>query len=276
MSYPIAQRRAKIIQQIRQFFFERNVLEVETPILSTGTVTDVYLDAFQCQYDYSIQSTQPVTKYLQTSPEFALKRLLASGYGDIYQVCKAFRHEASGRYHNAEFTILEWYRIGFDHFQLMDEVAALFKFILHCKDVEKISYQQLFINHVSLDPLTATFQDLCNVLIERDKFSEWIAEENDRDVLLQVILSEIIEPQIGKQVPCFIYHFPASQASLAKLSAIDNRVSERFECYFRGVELVNGFHELTDAAEQLTRFKSDNQLRKKKGLISKEKQYKLK
>jgi len=269
MSYPIAQRRAKILQQIRHFFLQRNVLEVETPVLSSGTVTDVYLEAFESKYYYSTQSNKPVIKYLQTSPEFALKRLLASGYGDIYQVCKAFRHEASGRYHNAEFSLLEWYRIGFDHFQLMEEVAALIKLILDCDDVEKISYQQLFINHVSVDPLTASYQDLCNVLIKHDKFSDWIADENDRDVVLQVILSEIIEPKIGHKIPCFIYHFPASQASLAQLSTADNRVAERFECYFRGIELVNGFHELTDASEQLSRFKQDNQLRIKKGLSEK-------
>ena len=157
-----AQKRAVILQQIRQFFAERNVLEVETPALSQGTVTDVYLDAFVCKYNFLADSNveQSANLYLQTSPEFHMKRLLADGYGCIYSLAKAFRHEQAGRRHNPEFTPLEWYRIGFNQFDLMSEVAELLKTILACNEPIFISYQDSFIETVNIDPLTASFADL--------------------------------------------------------------------------------------------------------------------
>jgi elongation factor P--(R)-beta-lysine ligase len=275
LSWNVAQQRAVVLQQIRTFFLKRNVLEVETPSLAGGTVTDVHLDAFQCDYNFSATQDSGKTFYLQTSPEFAMKRLLVSGFGDIYQICKAFRHEEQGRFHNPEFTLLEWYRLGFDHFQLMAEVAELLIYVLACQPPEKITYQQLFIDHVGVDPLNASFSDLAVVLKKYKKLSEWILAEDDRDILLQLILSEIIEPNIGQQRPCFIYNFPSSQASLAKISQDDERVAERFECYFKGIELVNGFHELTSKKEQLTRFQQDNLLRKGKEFQEKPIDYKF-
>jgi len=267
MNLKTAQQRAVILQQIRQFFADKNILEVETPLLCSGTVTDVYLEAFECYYKYSKVTLSLVKLYLQTSPEFSLKRLLASGYGDIFQLCKAFRHEECGRHHNAEFTLLEWYRLGFDHLQLMDEVAELLTLILNCDGVDKITYQQLFIDHVAIDPLLASKNDLIATLNTHNKLSDWLLKETGKDILLQVILAEIIEPKIGKTRPCFIYEFPSSQASLAKISQTNPMVAERFECYYQGIELVNGFHELTDAKEQLTRFNRDNELRRDKGLV---------
>jgi lysyl-tRNA synthetase class 2 len=262
-----AKLKAKLLATIRSFFIERNVVEVETPLLSQGTVTDVYIDAFTSKYNFLANSSVDVecTLYLQTSPEFAMKRLLASGYDSIYQICKAFRHEAFGRHHNPEFTMLEWYRVGFDYFQLMDEVEELLVDVLACDEIERISYQALFLNNLGIDPLTCKAAVLIELLESRNMLSEWLLEESSIDILLQFVFSEIIEPSIGKNVPCFVFDFPRSQASLAKISKGDSRVAERFECYFRGIELANGFSELTDSNEQLHRFEAENVIRKVQG-----------
>lgn len=267
MDWQHAKQRANVLAQIRTFFLARNVIEVDTPLLTHATVTDVHLDAFTTQYNYSKDShcDESVSLYAQTSPEFAMKRLLASGYGCCYQICKAFRHEQYGRYHNPEFTILEWYRVGFDHFQLMDEVTALLQSILVCPQVERISYQALFIREVGIDPLDADKVALIALISARDKLSDWLEKEDCIDTLLQFIMAELIEPTIGKDIPCFVYNFPASQASLAKISTQDTRVAERFECYFKGIELANGFHELTDVQQQKLRFEQDNDIRSQLG-----------
>jgi len=271
LTWQNAQKRANILQEIRQFFAERNVVEVETPALSQGTVTDVYLDALTCKYNFLADgsSEQSADLFLQTSPEFHMKRLLASGYGCIYQIAKAFRHEESGRYHNPEFTMLEWYRIGFDQFELMSEVAELLQAVLGGDKALFTSYQDIFIETVSVDPLTATFDELVEVLTKHGKAADWLIEMTDADLLLQFIFTEIIEPTIGVNEPRFIYDFPIAQASLAKRSIDDPRVAQRFECYFRGIELVNGFNELTDASEQVARFEQDNAKRKQQGLAVK-------
>jgi lysyl-tRNA synthetase class 2 len=268
LTWQNSKKRAIILQQIRQFFAERNVIEVETPALSQGTVTDVYLDAFVCKYNFLANSSaqQSTNLYLQTSPEFHMKRLLAAGYGCIYSLAKAFRHEEIGHHHNPEFTLLEWYRIGFNQFDLMNEVSKLLKTILGCNEPLFISYQESFIANTGIDPLTATFTDLVAVLIQHNKSADWLLKQNDKDALLQFIFTEIIESTIGINEPCFVYNFPVAQASLAKISPQDARVAERFECYYRGIELVNGFNELTDANEQQKRFQQDNAKRVAHGL----------
>ncbi|AAZ25576.1 elongation factor P--(R)-beta-lysine ligase [Colwellia psychrerythraea] len=271
LTWQNAQKRAKILQQIRQFFAERNVVEVETPSLSQGTVTDVYLNALSCKYDFLADSPvgHSTELFLQTSPEFHMKRLLASGYGCIFQIAKAFRHEESGKNHNPEFTMLEWYRIGFDQFDLMSEVADLLQVVLGGDKAIFTSYQDIFLKTVSVDPLTATFDELTEVLNKYGKSADWLVEMNDADLLLQFIFTEIIEPTIGIDAPQFIYDFPIAQASLAKKSIDDLRVAQRFECYFKGIELVNGFNELTDANEQQVRFEEDNAKRAAQGLAVK-------
>lgn len=277
LTWQNAQKRAQILQQIRQFFSERNVIEVETPALSQGTVTDVHLDALSCRYDFLSDSAagQSTELYLQTSPEFHMKRLLASGYGCIYQIAKAFRHEEAGRFHNPEFTMLEWYRVGFDHFDLMNEVAELLTAVLECGQPHQITYQNLFVTQLGLDPLTADREQLLTIIRQANKLSDWLITEQDNDILLQFIFSEIIEANIGIEVPYFVYNFPKSQASLAKICPNDERVAQRFECYYQGVELVNGFNELTDAKNQLERFQDDNNKRTGLGLPKKpiEKQF---
>ncbi|NQY62544.1 MAG: elongation factor P--(R)-beta-lysine ligase [Alteromonadaceae bacterium] len=260
LDWQTAQQRARILKEIRRFFEARNVIEVETPLLSQGTITDVHLDAMTSRYDFLANANmeQSATFYLQTSPEFAMKRLLASGYSCIFQICKAFRHEGYGKHHNPEFSILEWYRIGFDHFKLMHEVGELLLCILRCEQPTQISYQDVFIKYLNIDPLMATREELLFIIDEHNKSSDWLLDEHDLDTLLQFVFCELIEPNIGKKAPCFVYNFPRSQASLAKINQDDPRVADRFECYYLGIELANGFHELTDASQQLQRFEQDN------------------
>lgn len=263
LSWQDAKKRAEVIQKIRDFFRDRDVIEVETPQVSNHSVTDIYLDTFSTNYDQSSLVSDGESKplFLQTSPEYAMKRLLASGYQDIYQLCKAYRNEPSGRYHNPEFSMLEWYRVGFSYVQLMEEVEALLVEVLACPQAEKVTYQTLFISHVGFDPLNCDIEDTKTLIKQYDKWADWMGKTCDKDDLMQIIFTEIIEPKIGLNKPCFVYDFPASQASLAKLSTIDPRVAQRFECYYHGIELVNGFQELTCVQEQKLRFEMDNDKR---------------
>ncbi|MGD8121452.1 elongation factor P--(R)-beta-lysine ligase [Vibrio sp. TRT 2004] len=257
-------QRADLVSQIRQFFRARDVLEVDTPAMSHATVTDIHLHTFQTEFvgpGYADGSKL----YFMTSPEFHMKRLLAAGSGCIYQINKAFRNEENGRYHNPEFTMLEWYRVGFDHHKLMDEMDDLLQLVLKCGQAERMTYQQAFINVLGVCPLESTMGELKEVAAKlglRD-----IAEpEQDRDTLLQLLFSVGVEAKIGQNVPAFVYDFPASQAALAKINAEDPRVADRFEVYFKGIELANGFHELDNPSEQLKRFESDNAKRIEMGL----------
>lgn len=264
-SIPQLQQRAKLIQQIRVFFASRNVLEVDTPAMSHATVTDVHLHTFKTEFigpDFA--HGQPV--FLMTSPEFHMKRLLAAGSGCIYQINKAFRNEENGRYHNPEFTMLEWYRVGFDHHDLMAEMDALLQQILSCQPCEKMTYQQAFLQVLQVCPLEGSMQQLKQVATTLG-LADIAEPEQDRDTLLQLLFSIGIEPYIGKNVPVMVYDFPASQAALAKINRNDERVADRFEVYFKGIELANGFHELDDAKEQLVRFESDNKQRVEMGLL---------
>ena len=267
-----AKTRANLITKIRDFFKHRNVIEVETPSLSLGTVTDPFIDAFCSKYNFlhSSHISEETPYYLQTSPEFHMKRLLASGFGCIYQICKAFRHEGSGKNHNPEFTMLEWYRLDFNQHDLMNELDELLSLILDTSQGEKISYQDLFLRHICIDPLTASFEELYAVVKHHKKEADWLYSSNDIDLLLQFIFSEIIESRIGLNAPCFVYNFPVAQASLARVCTNDLRVAQRFECYYKGVELANGFDELTDASVQVTRFQEDNYKRKQLGLSIRE------
>ncbi|WP_438864432.1 elongation factor P--(R)-beta-lysine ligase [Neptunicella sp.] len=261
------QQRAKILASIRSFFAERNVLEVETPQLAKHGVTDPYLVSFRTQFvgpGLAEQDAQGKDLYLQTSPEYAMKRLLCAGSGCIYQICKAYRNEEAGRLHNPEFTMLEWYRVGFDHFDLMNEMADLLVRILDCAVPQQMSYQQVFSEYLSLDPLSATLAQLQNRVMELG-IADFADQETDPDILLQILFNHCIEPHIGQDRPCMIYHFPASQAALARIHPGDSRVAERFEVYYKGVELANGFHELANATEQRGRFEQDNHKRQTLG-----------
>ncbi len=256
--------RAKVIQTIRQFFANRDVLEVDTPAMSHATVTDIHLHTFQTEF-VGPGYADGRKLYFMTSPEFHMKRLLAAGSGCIYQICKSFRNEENGRYHNPEFTMLEWYRVGFDHHQLMDEMDELLQLVLGCGDAQRMSYQQAFLTVLGVCPLEATMTELKRVAAELG-LSDIAEPEQDRDTLLQLLFSIGVEGKIGQDVPAFVFDFPASQAALAKINPQDSRVADRFEVYFKGIELANGFHELDNPAEQLKRFEEDNLKREEMGL----------
>jgi elongation factor P--(R)-beta-lysine ligase len=257
------QLRAQILEQIRHFFASRKVLEVETPLLYPSTIPSPNIHSFTS--DYNFCSTKK-TLYLQTSPEFAMKRLLAEGCGDIYQICKAFRNEEQGRLHNHEFTILEWYRIGYDHHKLMNEMDELLQFILNTKSAERFSYQEIFLQYLEIDPLAADITTLQTCAAKHGLNFQDLTTI-DKDDWLQLLLNHCIEPHLGKHSsPTFIYGFPATQAALAKINADDMRVANRFEVYIDGIELANGFHELNDAEEQRQRFNTELQIRQELGL----------
>lgn len=252
--------RATLYRNIRNFFAVRGVLEVETPLLCQYTVTDPHIESF----------VVPVNKtnhyFLQTSPEYAMKRLLANGSGSIYQITKSFRVGETGRQHNPEFTLLEWYRIGFNHHDLMDELDALLQFTINTKPSEKISYQDLFLTHFNIDPFTIEIIALKKI-IEKNHIQVDV-NNIDHDTALQILLTHLIEPQLGIEKPLFLYDFPPSQAALAIIRNDNPRVAERFELYINGSEIANGFHELTDPTEQENRFiKNQNARRKNKQFV---------
>ena len=249
--------RAETYIKIRQFMAERNILEVETPVLSHATVTDMQLNSFRSEYS-SPQSNSGKILYLQTSPEYAMKRLLASGTGAIYQISMVFRNEEQGKYHNPEFTMLEWYQPGYGHHQLMQELE-LFLNLFAMNHCEKISYGEIFLEHTGLDPHTCDTNELKS-MAQQHGLSTTIEE---RSVLLDFIFSDKISSTLGDTRPLFVYDYPACQSALAKLSNTTPKVAERFELFINGMEIANGFHELTDADEQLARFEQDLTLRKK-------------
>lgn len=265
--------RARIMATIRQFFEQRQVMEVETPTLSQATVTDVHLHTFETTF-VGPGFADGKRLYMQTSPEFHMKRLLCAGSGAIYQMSKAFRNEESGRHHNPEFTMLEWYQPDYDHMTLINEVDELLQIVLGTQSCDIITYQQLFMTYLKLDPLSADIETIRDVALPYD-FGDFVVTESNKDTLLQCLFCFVIEPQIGLEKPIAVYNFPASQAALAQLDSTDERVARRFEFYYRGIELANGFHELQDATEQLDRFKQDNRERQQDGLVEQPIDYRL-
>ncbi len=253
--------RARLLQGIRAFFAERDVLEVETPSLSPSGVTDPQLQSFSCQF-----RGQPL--YLQTSPEFYMKRLLASGSGDIYQLARVYREDELGRFHNPEFTLLEWYRVGYDHLQLMDEIESLLRacFSNQAMRVRRVSYQQAFIDSLGIDPLEASADDLKLCASAHQIETPQGMNETDRDMWLDWLMLARVAKSFSTHGFTFIYDYPASMAALARLNPQDTRVAHRFELYYGELELANGFYELTDADEQLQRFEQENTQRQQQGL----------
>jgi lysyl-tRNA synthetase class 2 len=232
--------RARALRQTRDFFHQRGVLEVETPALVNAPVSDVHLGSARVEL-----AGRDTPLFLHASPEYAMKRLLAAGSGDIYQVCHVFRGAERGRQHNPEFTMLEWYRLGFCLEDLMDEVAALTRELLGGaapSRVERLSYREAVARHAGFDPLEAPVGEL-----QRAAQALGLAAPE-------------------AQTLTFVHGYPASQAALARLDPDDPRVALRFELYHRGVELANGYHELASGAEQRQRFDADQQARRRRGL----------
>lgn len=257
--------RAWIYVKIRAFFQARGVMEVETPLLSGATVTDPHLHSMACRFE-GPGAPEGRGLYLQTSPEHAMKRLLAAGCGPVFQICKAFRNGEAGRRHNPEFTLLEWYRPGFDHHRLMDEVDDFLHETLGAAPAERITYGEMFERHVDVNPHTVSVEHLRRRAGELGVTGGEALESEDRDHWLQLLLTHRIEPHLGRGRPTFVYDYPVSQSALARVRPGEPPVAERFEVYVEGVELANGFHELTDAEEQRRRFHADLQTRRRLGL----------
>lgn len=253
--------RAHFLQAIRQFFSTRQVLEVDTPLLCQSTVTAPHLNSFQIG-----------NRFLQTSPEYAMKRLLAQGAPSIYYLGKAFRQEEVGSRHNPEFTMLEWYRLDWDHWQLIEEVDALFQTLLGTKNAIIITYQDLFWQHFEINPHLADMSTLQNIALNKEWLDNTHLPAMDKDGWLDLLMSHGIEPNLGFDAPCVVVDFPASQASLAKTRTIKQSLSydvaERFEFYYQGVELCNGYHELCDPISLRARFIDDNKKRQAFGLTN--------
>lgn len=253
-------QRARMLAQIRGFFAERNVLEVETPLLGRHTVPDVYIESMPVDV---IANGIVSQHFLQTSPEFFMKRLLADGSGSIYQITKAFRQEESSSRHNPEFTLLEWYRDSFPLEDLMSELEQLLQLLLDCGSIPRLTYREIFQQHLGIDPHTIALEqleELANAEIDLN------ADGLSKTDYLQLLIAHCIEPKLPSY--CFVHDYPREQAALSTLAEDEsgNVVAKRFELFGGGMELANGYLELSDAAEQRARFDADNATRIEKGL----------
>ncbi|HZZ73175.1 MAG TPA: EF-P lysine aminoacylase EpmA [Pirellulales bacterium] len=265
-TWPILEQRAALLRRARAFFDGRGFLEVETPLLSHDTVVDRQLDPFRTVLARDPQAPdQGASLWLQTSPEFAMKRLLAAGAPAIYQVAKVFRNGEIGARHNPEFTMLEWYRPGDSYAAGKQLLADLCTDLLRLEPPDEISYAEAFQTHLGLDPHRAPTADLIRAAEELGIAAPASLSPDDRDVWLELLLGERIEPRLGFDRPAILYDYPATQAALAQIRSGDPPVAERFELYVRGVELANGFHELLDPAVLRARNQANNLLRRADG-----------
>jgi lysyl-tRNA synthetase class 2 len=251
--------RAALLKRIRAFFEERGVMEVDTPILSAAATVDFHIESERTQSG----------RWLRTSPEFPMKRLLASGSGPIYELGHVFRAGDAGRFHNPEFLMLEWYQPGWDHHRLMDEVTALIDALgVPAGGTQRLTYRGAWLEYAGVDPFTTDLAALGSTLRARHGATlPEHAHDLDRDGWLDFGMGFVVGPKLGLEAPCFIHDFPASQAALARVRDGEPPVAERFELFWHGVELANGFHELSDAAEQARRFAADRERRSKAGHV---------
>jgi lysyl-tRNA synthetase class 2 len=256
-------QRAMMLKSARAFFEQRGVLEVETPVLSAAAVSDPQIESLATQIDGLAGR-----RYLCPSPEYAMKRLLAAGSGDIYQICKVFRDAERGRWHNPEFTMIEWYRVGLDDTALMSEVEALIIELLAPQraigPAERLSYSEALRRHAGVDAFDATEDELLHAARRHGIRCD---AELDRDAKLDLLMGLVVGPRLGRNNPCFVCDYPAAQAALARLKPGLPRVAARFELYLDGLELANGFHELAQAEEQHARFTHDLALRGQRGQV---------
>jgi len=257
----ILHTRANVISIIHGFFNNIGVLQIDTPVLSQFANSDPSIESFKINTSNSLGSQD---YFLHTSPEFAMKRLLACDIGSIYQICKVFRSAEQGRYHNPEFTLLEWYRLDMDHFDLMDEIELLLEKINSkypfYNNVERISYQNLFLEYINIDPLNSSRQDLIKVIEKNKDYSVHDISSLNYTDLCDILMSHLIQSKMPDKSVIFVYDYPATQASLARLNN-DQLTARRFEIFVSGIEIANGFHELTDAQQQYDRFLNDHKNR---------------
>ncbi len=259
------QVRAQLYALIRAFFAERSVLEVETPILSVAGNTDPNIESFNAPFNGHVDAGAR-ERWLRTSPEHPLKRLLADGVGDCYELGRVFRNGEAGERHNPEFTMLEWYRVGWNHRQLMEEVITLVESALAMvgrrAEVLIEGYRQFFLDELGLDPLHADIEELRKPLAEYRIDPEGLT----RDDWLDLLITHKLQPFFPRDRITVIHDYPASQSALARIRPGNPPMAERFELYLGPYELANGYHELNDALEQRTRFQRDNARRRERGL----------
>lgn len=260
---PALRSRARMLAAARSFFAARDVLEVETPVLSRAGTSDPQIEPL-CTRISGIAAPF----FLSTSPEYAMKRLLAAGSGDIYQVCKAFRDAERGRWHNPEFTMIEWYRVGFDDSALMSEVEAFVAELLAphraLPAAERLTYAQALQRHAGVDVHGASDLELVQAA---EAHGVVCRADLDRDARLDLLMGMVAGPRLGCGRPCFVCDYPPSQAALARIKPGPPPVAARFELYLDGIELANGFHELADSREQRARFMRDLQSRRGRGQV---------
>ena len=265
-SWETLQLRAELLRRLRDFFQQRGFLEVETPLLSADTVIDRHLDPFCVVLDDGAAGASPGRRlWLQTSPEFGMKRLLAAGGEAIYQVTRSFRRGERGPLHNPEFTLVEWYRRGDGMAEGMQLLSDLCEALLARGPAERIRYGEAFERHVGLDPHTAGVEELTSKVAALGIAAPESLARDDRDGWLDLLLVERVEPHLGHRRPVIVYDYPAGQAALARVRPGDPPVAERFELYVSGIELANGYHELLDAAELRARNARNNALRRADG-----------
>ena len=242
-------QRAEKLSTVRHFFLQRNVLEVDTPLLSPFAPIDAHIDVML------VDMGKEQTGYLHTSPEYAMKKLLSKGSGDIYQLSHVFRADEEGPLHTPEFTMIEWYRVDMQLHTLIHETLELIQLFLGEYPAEILTYQEAFEHYCGLNP----HEDDLAPMVTRfaSDAASW-----DRDTQLHLLFSHIVEPQMPNDSLTVITGFPASQAALAKTEEVGGvELAKRFEIYLGGVELANGFDELSDPAEQKRRFETENQKR---------------
>lgn len=259
-NFKIIKDRAEMFSISRAFFEKRKVTEVDCPIMSANASIDIHIDLIRA---YGLSKK---THYLQPSPEYGMKKLLSNGMGDIYQLSHVFRDNEYSMNHNPEFTMVEWYRIGVPLQLLVLETVDFINQFLGEVPYKRISYRDLFLKFTRMDYLTATEDEIIQFLIENGIDPNNYNEEEGKDALFNIILEVIIQPQLGKNQLCILEHFPASQAMSAKTCKRGKEiVSERFEIFFKGIELANGYNELTNPVEQLQRLKNSNRIRERLG-----------
>ncbi|MGD0518856.1 MAG: EF-P lysine aminoacylase EpmA [Thermoguttaceae bacterium] len=252
--------RADLLRRLRDFFFARGFLEVETPILSADTVVDRHLDPFYTEISLA-PDKPPKRLWLQTSPEFAMKRLLAGGAKAIYQISRVFRQGEQGPLHNPEFTMVEWYRAGDAMAEGMKFTSDLAEIMLCRGPARQVSFREAFVEHAGVDPLSSETAILIAAARKQGIEPPASLSSDDRDGWLDLILVERVQPHLGLDRPVLLYDFPATQAALSRIRKDHPPVAERFELYVSGVELANGYHELLDPEELLRRNRETNRLR---------------
>lgn len=256
----ILKDRAMMFAKTREFFRKRDVLEVDCPIMSTTASVDVHIDLIRA---YGVSSK---THYLHSSPEYGMKKLLAEGVGDIFQLSHVFRDNEYSMKHNPEFTMVEWYRTKMPFSAMIEETVAFVREFIGDIPFTKISYREAFKRYAGIDYLKASEDDLLDYLEDRGIDPYQNIEEEGKDALLNIILTVVIEPQLGKDEICILQYYPATQAMLSQTRFRgEEEVSEQFEAFYQGIEIANGYHELTNSEEQLERLLITNNTRERLG-----------